>query len=48
MISRRTRQLLEGAVCVGPPVLAAYGAAGLAERAGGGLVSQVAIFLVAR
>ncbi|SET59768.1 hypothetical protein [Oceanicella actignis] len=46
MTPRRLRQMLEGAACVLAPVLAAQGAATLSARAGGGLVSQAAIFLV--
>ncbi len=43
---RRLQQVLEGAFCVAAPVLAAQGAAALAERWGGALVTQAAIFLV--
>ena len=46
MNPRRLRQIAEGAACVLVPVLAAHGAATLAENAGGGLVTQAAIFLV--
>lgn len=46
MNPRRLRQVLEGVFCVAAPVLAAQGASMLAQRAGGALVTQAAIFLV--